>query len=116
MPYLLIVINIGLMSIGQLLFKKAAIFINLNGEHLNLLTKYLLNPWFYGAVFSFGMSTFVWVQILTQMKLSVAYPILSVSYIVTAIGAFYFFGEKLNNFNLIGILFIMIGISFISFK
>jgi multidrug transporter EmrE-like cation transporter len=116
MPYLLIVINICLMSVGQLLFKKAAVYINLNADHLNLVTKYLLNPWFYGAVFSFGMSTFVWVQILTKMKLSVAYPILSVSYIITAIGAFYLFSERLSNFNLIGILLIMIGVSLVSLR
>lgn len=115
MPYLLLTINILLMSIGQLLFKQAANFFNNNGN-LSFLSKYLTNPWFYGAVFSFGISTFVWVKILTQMKLSIAYPILSISYILTTIGAMLLFNEKLSLMNFFGILFIMIGVSFISIK
>ena len=115
MPYLLLTINILLMSIGQLLFKQAANFLN-NNTQLNLLSKYLLNPWFYGAVFSFALSTFIWVRILTQMKLSVAYPILSISYILTTAGAILLFDEKLSILNFFGILCIMIGVSLVSIK
>jgi multidrug transporter EmrE-like cation transporter len=103
------------MSIGQLFFKQAANFIN-NNEHLNFLLKYLLNPWFYGAVSFFGISTFVWVKILTQMKISIAYPILSISYILTAIGAYYIFHEKFTTLNMVGVFLIMIGVSLISIK
>src|ERR1035437_1535666 len=102
MPYILLVINIILMSIGQLLFKQAAIFLN-NNVQLQFPLKYLLNLWFYGAIFCFALSTFVWVEILTKMKLSVAYPILSISYILTMIGAMIFFNEKLNLINFFGI-------------
>jgi multidrug transporter EmrE-like cation transporter len=115
MPYLLLSINILLMSIGQLFFKQAAIFVNGN-EKLNLVTRYLLNPWFYAAIFFFATATFTWVQILTKMKISIAYPILSISYILTALGAYYFFGEKLNPVNITGIFIIMLGVSLISMK
>lgn len=115
MPYLFLAINIGLMSIGQLLFKQSANFLNSN-EQLSFINKFLLNPWFYGAVFSFGISTFIWVKILTQMKLSIAYPILSVSYILTSAGAFFIFGEKLNAINTIGIACIILGVSLVSIK
>jgi multidrug transporter EmrE-like cation transporter len=115
MPYFLILINILLMSIGQLFFKQAAIFVNEN-EKLNIVTRYLFNPWFYAAIFFFASSTFIWVQILTKMKISVAYPILSISYILTALGAYYFFGEKLSPTNIAGIFVIMFGVSLISVK
>jgi len=115
MPYILLIINIILMSIGQLLFKQSANFFNSN-ENLSLFFKYFLNPWFYGAVFSFAISTFFWVKILTQMKISVAYPILSISYILTAVGAYYIFGERLILQNLIGIFLIMVGVSLVSIK
>jgi len=115
MPYLLLIVNIILMSIGQLFFKQAAIFVNGN-ERLNLITRYLFNPWFYAAIFFFATATFTWVQILTKMKISVAYPILSISYIITALGAYYFFGERLNSINIAGIFIIMLGVSLISIK
>lgn len=115
MTYFLLAINMILMTTGQLFFKQAAIFVNGN-EKLNLVTRYLFNPWFYAAIFFFATATFTWVQILTKMKISVAYPILSISYILTTIGAYYFFGEKLSPLNMGGIFFIMIGVSLISVK
>jgi len=115
MPYLLLAVNILLMSIGQLFFKQAAIFVNGN-EKLGLITRYLYNPAFYAAILFFATATFTWVQILTKMKISVAYPILSISYILTALGAYYLFGEKLSPTNIAGIFVIMLGVSLISVK
>ncbi len=115
MLYTLMALNITLMCGGQLLFKKAAIFLSLHPE-LNFFTRYLLNPWFYGAIFLFAISTFLWTQILTTMKLSVAYPILSISYVITAAAAYYFFGEKLSVVNWTGIFFILAGVSLVSMK
>lgn len=115
MPYFLLFFNIILMSIGQLFFKQSAIFSE-NHPEFNIFLKYILNPWFYWAISFFAISTFTWVKILTIMKISVAYPILSISYILTAIGAFYIFQEKLTALNIIGILLIMIGVSLISIK
>lgn len=115
MPYLLLAINIGLMTIGQLLFKQSAIFFN-NNEQLNFFYKFLFNPWFYGAISFFAISTFTWVRLLTLMRISVAYPILSLSYILTAVGAFFIFGEKLSVINIFGISIIMLGVSLISIR
>jgi multidrug transporter EmrE-like cation transporter len=115
MPYLLLFFNIILMSIGQLFFKQSAVFSE-NHSELNIVLKYILNPWFYGAISFFAVSTFTWVKILTQMKISIAYPILSISYILTAVGAFYIFQERLTVLNMVGIFFIMLGVSLISIK
>lgn len=71
MIYLLLILNVSLMSIGQLFFKQSAVFVNYN-PNLNILTRYLLNPWFYAAITFFAVATFFWVQILTTMKISVA--------------------------------------------
>jgi len=115
MLYLLLFINISLMTVGQLLFKQSAIYAGLH-PNLDLFSKYLLNPWFYGAIAFYGAATVTWVQILTQLKLSVAYPLLSVSYVLTALGAFYFFGERLSLVNIFGIFLIMCGVSLVSIK
>lgn len=115
MPYFLLFINILLMSAGQLFFKESALFINKNSE-LSFIQGYINNPYFYAAVSFFAISTFVWVKILTQMKISVAYPLLSLSYILTAIGAYYIFQEKITSLNLVGVFLIMSGVALISIK
>jgi multidrug transporter EmrE-like cation transporter len=115
MPYFLITANIALMCAGQLLFKKAAIFLVAHPE-LSYFNRFLLNLWFYPAVFLFAVATLTWTQILTTMKLSVAYPILSISYIITAVAAYYFFGEKISVLNWTGIFIILVGVSLVSAK
>lgn len=115
MTYLLLFFNIIMVSIGHLFFKQAAVFSESHQE-LNTILKYLLNPWFYGAVSFFAITTFTWVKILTQMKISIAYPLISIAYVLTAIGGFYFFQEKLTVLNICGIFFIMLGVSLISVK
>lgn len=111
----LLAINIALMSVGQLFFKKAALFVNARPE-FNLLERYLYNPWFYLAVLFFASSTFIWVRILTELKISVAYPIVSISYIATAVGAYYLFGERMSWINYLGIFLIMGGVSLTALK
>lgn len=114
MTYFLLTVNIVLMSIGQLFFKQSAIFINNNS--FNFIQRYLYNPWFYGACFFFGIATLTWVQILTNMKISIAYPVLSISYILTALGAYFIFGERMAPINIIGIFLVMSGVTLISLK
>lgn len=115
MPYFIILINALLMSAGQIFFKKAAIFIN-EHSNLHLIKQYLLNPYFILGLATFGIATLTWTKILTTMKLSVAYPLMSLSYIFTAIGAYFIFNEKLSAINAIGIFLIMSGVVFLSAK
>lgn len=114
MPYFLLILNIFIMASGQLLFKQSANFINNN--NLSFIMRYLSNPWFYGALFLYGISTLVWTQVLIKMELSVAYPLVSLSYILTIFGASYFFNEKITAFSIAGVLFIMLGVSLITLK
>ena len=115
MPYFIIFINALLMSTGQIFFKKAALFINAHSE-LNIVKQYLFNPYFILGVATFGIATLTWTKILTTMKLSIAYPLMSLSYIFTAIGAYYIFNEKLSYINIIGILLIIAGVALLSAK
>lgn len=116
MQYFLIILNVILMSIGQLLFKQTAIFLNAHGE-LSMINKFLLNPWFYGAGISFASATVIYVKILTNMQLSTAYPIITTSaYIFTIFGSIYFFNEKLSIINVFGISIIFIGIALSSYS
>lgn len=56
-------------------------------------------------VFSFG----VWLIVLSKVDVSLAYPLLSIGYIVTAIIGWCCFGEPLPIYKVIGIVTICIG-------
>jgi len=56
------------------------------------------------------LSLFVWILGLSRVPVSVAYPLLSVGYIVNAIAAHYLFGEAVTLTRWLGIGFIVVGV------
>lgn len=56
------------------------------------------------------VSVVVWILALSRVPVSVAYPMLSIGYIVNAFAAWALFGESLAAQKLIGIGFIIIGV------
>ena len=58
----------------------------------------------------YALSVFVWILGLSRVPVSVAYPLLSVGYIVNAIAAYYLFGEALTPTRWLGIGFIVVGV------
>jgi multidrug transporter EmrE-like cation transporter len=62
-----------------------------------------------GAVF-YVVSIVVWIIGLSREPVSVAYPLLSVGYIVNAIAAHYLFGEDITITRWLGIGFIVVGV------
>jgi drug/metabolite transporter (DMT)-like permease len=56
------------------------------------------------------LSVFVWIIGLSRVPVSIAYPLLSVGYIVNAIAAHFLFGEAVTLTRWTGIGFIVIGV------
>ena len=56
------------------------------------------------------VSVVVWILALSRVQVSIAYPMLSIGYVVNALLAWMLFGEDLNAQRWIGIGFIVIGV------
>lgn len=56
------------------------------------------------------VSLLVWILGLSRVPVSVAYPMLSIGYVVNAVAAHYLFGEDVNASRWIGIGFIVLGV------
>ena len=52
----------------------------------------------------------VWIIALTRVEVSLAYPMLSIGYVVNAVAAWMLFGEQLTPMRLIGIFVIILGV------
>lgn len=63
-----------------------------------------------GGILCYAVSVVVWIVALSRVEVSVAYPMLSIGYVVNALGAWILFGEALTVTRLAGILVIMLGI------
>jgi multidrug transporter EmrE-like cation transporter len=56
------------------------------------------------------VSVVVWILALSRVQVSIAYPMLSIGYIVNAFAAWALFGESLTAQKMVGIAFIVIGV------
>jgi drug/metabolite transporter (DMT)-like permease len=66
--------------------------------------------YFIAGVTFYGVSLIVWIIGLSRVPVSVAYPMLSLGYIVNAIAAHYLFGEAVTVQRWLGIGFIVAGV------
>lgn len=56
------------------------------------------------------VSVAVWIMALSRVEVSIAYPMLSIGYVVNAIAAYYLFGEAVTPMRLLGIGIIVLGV------
>ena len=62
------------------------------------------------GILAYGVGLLIWLLVLSRLPVSVAFPMLSLGYIVTAVVAYYVFGESLGLLKIIGILVIIAGV------
>ncbi len=63
-----------------------------------------------GGLACYGISVVVWIMALSRVPVSLAYPMLSIGYIVNAFAAWWLFGESLTAQKLVGIAVIIVGV------
>lgn len=73
-------------------------------------TRIAMSPPILAGLACYVVSVVVWILALSRVPVSVAYPMLSIGYIVNAIAAWWLFGESLAMQKLVGIGFIVIGV------
>ena len=67
-------------------------------------------PHIVGGIGCYVVSVVVWILALSRVEVSIAYPMLSIGYIVNALAAWYLFGEAVTLTRLAGIGVIVIGV------
>ncbi|HZF15397.1 MAG TPA: EamA family transporter [Steroidobacteraceae bacterium] len=67
-------------------------------------------PWFWAGGACYALSLIVWILALSRVPVTIAYPMLSVGYIVNALAARLWLGETLGPAKLAGIGIIVLGV------
>ncbi|PTU30653.1 EamA family transporter [Stenotrophobium rhamnosiphilum] len=68
------------------------------------------NPHIVGGLSCYVVSVIVWIMALSRVEVSIAYPMLSLGYIVNAIFAWWLFGEAITVTRVVGMGIIIIGV------
>jgi drug/metabolite transporter (DMT)-like permease len=69
-----------------------------------------LEPHIVGGLACYAVSVIVWIIGLSRVPVSIAYPLLSLGYIINAVAAHYLLGETVTLSRWLGIGFIVIGV------
>jgi multidrug transporter EmrE-like cation transporter len=69
-----------------------------------------LEPHIAGGLACYVVSVVVWLIGLSRVPVSIAYPMLSLGYVVNAVAAHYLFGESVTLSRWLGVGFIVVGV------
>ena len=67
-------------------------------------------PVLWAGLACYGVSVLLWIATLSRVEVSLAYPMLSLGYIVAALAGWYFFDESLTLQRIIAICVIIVGV------
>jgi multidrug transporter EmrE-like cation transporter len=76
----------------------------------------LLNPWFLAGMACYATSIGSWIIVLSKTEVSLAYPLASIGYIMTAVVGYYCLGENVDIARISGIALICCGILLIAWS
>ena len=77
-------------------------------------TRVAFEPHILAGMTCYAVSLVVWIMGLSRVEVSVAYPLLSLGYVINALAAWYLFGESVGAMRIAGIGFIIVGVCLIA--
>ncbi len=114
LSFTLIIAGVLLNAVAQLLLKAGTNAVGQFDFHASNIVpiglKLGLQPYILGGMACYAISLVIWIMALSRVPVSVAYPMLSIGYVVNAFVAWQWFGEALAAQKLLGIGFIIVGV------
>jgi multidrug transporter EmrE-like cation transporter len=113
-PFIVVAVSLGV--VGQVLMKHGMNQYRLNpppgasGQFIKDLRYIFLNLWVLSGFASYGISTIIWLYVLTRAELSFAYPFISISYIAVILIGPWLFREAIDIWKVLAIVLIILGV------
>jgi multidrug transporter EmrE-like cation transporter len=111
--FALIVFSVSMNAAAQIALRKAMLTLGTIpplGEPLAFLWTFIRNIYLWGGLGCYAISIVLWLAVLSSNQVSVAYPMLSIGYVIAAVLSFLILGETLPPVRLGGIALICVGV------
>ncbi len=116
--FALVISGVLLNAVAQLCLKAGTNAVGHFEFHLDNIVpvglKILFQPYILGGLTCYAVSLVVWILALSRVPVSIAYPMLSIGYVVNAAVAHYWLGEVLETQRMIGIGVIIVGVALVA--
>ncbi len=106
MTYVVALLCVLGIAIGQILFKLSAIALKESGSLLEFKTAALL----LSAFVWYGLTTIAWVWVLQKSDLGKIYPLMALAFLLVPLGSWIVLGERFSPQYFIGVALIVSGI------
>ena len=113
-------ILLGLLAIVLLSAGQTSLKFGLNAiggvslsEGVAALFKLLQTPWVIVGFACYGLSSILWLDVLSKLDFSLAFPMVGLTYVFTLLIGRFFFGETVGWERLLGVAFILFGVFFL---
>jgi multidrug transporter EmrE-like cation transporter len=118
MSYFFIFLTLALGAYGQLILKSrvlkaGAVPADLH-EKIIFGLKLLTDPWVLSAFAGAFLASLCWMAAMTRLPLSFAYPFTSLSFVLILVLSYVFFNEPITLAKIVGLAFIICGITIAS--
>lgn len=114
--FIILLISVAMGATGQFLFRlgmKSYGQVSAAGAFRQLFSIVFIPAVFIGFIM-FGMSSIIWLSVISKSQLSYAYPMVSIGYILTLILSKVFLNEQVSPIRAFGTILIICGVLFIS--
>jgi multidrug transporter EmrE-like cation transporter len=102
--------SFSLILVGVLLNAAAQLLLKAGTNAMPLGLRLAIEPHILAGLACYVVSVAVWIVALSRVPVSIAYPMLSIGYVVNAIAAWYLLGEAVTPMRLVGIGIIVFGV------
>lgn len=113
--FMLGLVSIMLLSAGQTSIKYGLIAVggvNL-ADGLAGLLRIFQTPWVIAGFFFYGVSAILWLDVLSKLDFSLAFPMVGLTYVFTLLIGRFFFGETFGWERVLGVALILSGVFFL---
>lgn len=114
MIYVVALVSIVLGAVAQYCLKIGVVGNIVGNDILETGRRLLLNWNFIAGVVCYALSFILWLLVLSRLDLGKAYPMVSFGYVIAVLLGYFMLGEELNAMKIAGLLFIIVGVLFIS--
>jgi len=112
----LIILAVMLGATGQIVMKKGMqIYGEVSaGSVWGQLIPILKTPQVLAGFICYAVSSVLWIAVVSNFDLSLAYPMVSLAYVVVFVASWLFLGEQISTLRIAGLLIIVAGVVVIS--
>jgi multidrug transporter EmrE-like cation transporter len=118
--YSFVIVTIGFTALGQILIKwqamQAGSLPAAWGGRVSFFLGLLFNPWIIAGLLCAVVAACAWILAMTRLPISVAYPLVALTYPLVLAASWVIFGETLSPWRMVGVGLILAGVALLGIE